>query len=95
VEKKISDITVSTSNSMKIGKDDTGQLWLPAQTEGDLIRSMSKGQVYFSRPPKLFARDDGKTEYGSLYNPYWQARLKSNSLFEQGASIVSASISWP
>jgi hypothetical protein len=94
VEKKISDITISTSNTMKIGKDDTGQLWLPPSAEGDLIRSMSKGQVYFSRPPKLFARDDGKTEYGSLYNPYWQARLRPNSLFEQGASIVSANFSW-
>jgi competence protein ComGC len=91
VEKDIKNITVSTSNSMKIGKDTSGALWLPAAPEGDVIRSMSKAHAYFSRPPKLFPRDDGKTEFGSLYNPYWQARLKPNSLLEQGASIVSAS----
>jgi hypothetical protein len=93
VEKDIKDITISTSNKMKIGKDDTGQLWMPAAPAGDVLRSLSKAHTYFSRPTKLFARDDGKTEYGSLYNPYWQARLRPNSLLEQGASLVSAS--WP
>ena len=39
----------------------------------------------------LFPRGDGKTEYGSLYNPYWQARLMPNNLLEQGASILTQS----
>ncbi|OGA24042.1 MAG: hypothetical protein A3I02_14805 [Betaproteobacteria bacterium RIFCSPLOWO2_02_FULL_67_26] len=92
VKKNISKITISTSTGLQIGKGTTGngQLWMPAATEGDEIRALSKAQTYFSRPPKLFARGDGKTEYGSLYNPYWQARLLPNSILEQGASIVSA-----
>ena len=95
VEKELKYITISTSTAMTIGKDDTGQLWMPAAAQDDKLRSMSKAHTYFSRPPKLFPRDDGKTEFGSLYNPYWQARLRSNSLLEQGVSLVSAALPWP
>lgn len=47
---------------------------------GDPTKSVaviSKGEVYFSRPNDLsyFKRGDGYTEYGSAFNPYWQARL--------------------
>jgi len=33
--------------------------------------------VYFERPVNLsyFSRRDGKREYGSTFNPYWQVRL--------------------
>jgi len=68
-------------------------LWLADGTQGNTIKALSKAQSYFARPPKLFARGDGKTEYGSLYSPYWQARLMHNNLLEQGASILSQS--WP
>lgn len=91
VEKPMSTISISSSPSMNIGGGDTGQLWLADGTEGNTIKALSKAQSYFARPKKLFARDDGKTEYGSLYSPYWQARLMPNSIIEQGASILSQS----
>jgi hypothetical protein len=92
VEKPMSKIAISSSPSMNIGGGDTGQLWLADGTQDNKIKALSKAQSYFSRPPKLFPRGDGKTEYGSLYNPYWQARLMPNSLLEQGASILSQSV---
>jgi len=52
------------------------------------MRSLTKAQIYFSRPPKLWSRGDGKTELGSLYSPYWQARLAPNSFIEQYASLT-------
>lgn len=91
VEKPMSTIAISSSPSMNIGGGDTGQLWLADGTEGNTIKALSKSQSYFARPKKLFARGDGKTEYGSLYSPYWQARLMPNNLLEQGASILSQS----
>ncbi|NKB38266.1 MAG: hypothetical protein GKR93_14065 [Gammaproteobacteria bacterium] len=40
---------------------------------------LSKSELYFSRPTDPLAthfhRGDGKTEVGSAFNPYWQARL--------------------
>jgi hypothetical protein len=38
---------------------------------------LSKSELYFSRPLDVshFARLDGQEEYGSAFNPYWQARL--------------------
>jgi hypothetical protein len=53
---------------------------------------MAKAQAYFNRPTDLFARGDGKTEYGSLYSPYWQAHLLPNSLLEQAASMLGANV---
>jgi hypothetical protein len=52
------------------------------------MRALSKAEAYFSRPTDLFPRGDGKTEYGSLYSPYWQARLLPSSLLEQTASLL-------
>ncbi len=36
------------------------------------MAAVSSGEVYFKRPTM---RDDGKTEYASLFNPYWDVRL--------------------
>ena len=52
------------------------------------MRALSKAEVYFSRPSKLWKRADGKAELGSLYSPYWQARLAPNGFLEQYASLV-------
>jgi hypothetical protein len=43
----------------------------PAFSEGAL-HAMSSAEVYFQRPG---ARRDGREEFPSLFNPYWQARL--------------------
>ena len=59
------------------------------------MRSLSKAQVYFSRPTtdsgldwfKRTIGSAGATELGSLYNPYWQARLVPNNFIEQYISM--------
>lgn len=87
--RKLAD-TIRTSTTMSIGGGTGGQLYLEDGTEGAHIKALSKAHAYFSRPKKLFPRAiDSKTEYGSLYSPYWQARLLPNSLLEQGASILT------
>ncbi|MEW6703853.1 MAG: pilus assembly protein TadG-related protein [Pseudomonadota bacterium] len=35
------------------------------------MAALARAQILFDRPP----RADGRTEYASLYNPYWQVRL--------------------
>lgn len=39
---------------------------------GGQIAALSRAQVFFDR---IAARADGKSELGSLYNPYWRVRL--------------------
>lgn len=77
------DNKIPSSNSMS-----GGQFTLTNGTQSGFMRSLTKAQIYFSRPPKLWARGDGKTELGSLYSPYWQARLAPNSFLEQYASLT-------
>lgn len=42
----------------------------------NVMSALATSQVYFERTSP---RADGKTELASLFNPYWQVRLKSNS----------------
>jgi hypothetical protein len=49
---------------------------------GDRLTSIAAAKVFFARPfdsrdrtAAVLFRKDGKHEYASLYNPYWQARL--------------------
>lgn len=76
------DSTIPTSNSVS-----SGQFTMTNGTQSGYMRSLSKAQVYFARPPKLWARGDAKTELGSLYSPYWQARLMPNTFIEQYTSL--------
>jgi hypothetical protein len=46
----------------------------------DALHALGSAEVYFQRPS---ARADGREEYPSLFNPYWQARLTSTSLAER------------
>jgi hypothetical protein len=73
---------IPTSNSIS-----GGQFTLTNGTQSGYMRALSKAEVYFSRPKKLWARGDGKTELGSLYSPYWQARLAPNGFAEQYISL--------
>ena len=52
--------------------------------KSNMMRVVSSSQAYFMRPHNTdhrarlnagFQRGDNKTEFASLYNPYWQARL--------------------
>jgi hypothetical protein len=82
--------TIATSNQapLNIGQGG-GDLYLPDGTADNQMKALSKAESYFARPTP---RSDGKTEYGSLYNPYWQAHLIPNNILEQGASILEASL---
>jgi len=48
--------------------------------------------VYFSRPSDILAehfnRLDGSTEYGSTYNPFWQARLVDTTIPERVIALL-------
>ncbi|MBL4621290.1 MAG: hypothetical protein JKY89_02730, partial [Immundisolibacteraceae bacterium] len=45
---------------------------------------------YFSRPNDLtyFQRRDGLQEFGSAFNPYWQARLVDTSYGERAMALL-------
>jgi len=68
---KTSEDILNTNNSRSTHLDNTLQ-------DGEMA-ALSKSEVYFSRPgdslARHFRRVDNKTEYGSTYNPFWQARL--------------------
>ena len=56
------------------------------------LAAISKAELYFSRPTDsavpYFHRGDGQTEYGSAFNPYWQARLLDTSYPERVMAIL-------
>ncbi|WP_269532040.1 pilus assembly protein TadG-related protein [Chitinimonas sp. BJYL2] len=74
-------------NSSKISK---GRFEMAPGKPGDTdaMKALSRAEVYFSRPSKLWEREDGKKEFASLYSPYWQARLTPNSFLEKYASMM-------
>lgn len=71
-----------------LGGRNGGQLQLDAAMRNDEISAIASSQVYFNRAPsyQLFQRlvpkgwnarptADNQLEHGSLFSPYWQARL--------------------
>jgi len=54
------------------------------------LGSIAKSEVYFSRPMDLsyFSRADDTEEYGSAFNPYWQARLVQTTNADRVLSIA-------
>ena len=48
---------------------------------GARLAALARAQVFFDR---IDARADGKTESGSLYNPYWRVRLVAPTLADRG-----------
>ena len=54
------------------------------------IGAIAKSEVYFKRPLDLsyFSRADGLDEYGSAFNPYWQARLVETTNADRMFSIA-------
>jgi competence protein ComGC len=65
-----------------------GNFQLGDGSSSNCMRAMAKAEAYFSRPSDLFARADNKTEYGSLYSPYWQARLVKTTPTDQALSMA-------
>ena len=65
-----------------------GNMDLGNAAVGSCMRAIAKAEAYFSRPNKLYARADNNQEYGSLYSPYWQARLIPTTASDQAASLI-------
>ncbi|MCH4293086.1 pilus assembly protein TadG-related protein [Shewanella sp. 3B26] len=71
---------VRTSARLSVGHTNTN----PALNEkmlGDRMSAMASASVFYSRPNDLssWLRRDKKTEYGNLYNPFWQPHLTDDS----------------
>lgn len=51
---------------------------------------ISKSEVYFRRPTDLsyFRRGDGQEEFGSTFNPYWNARLVETSHADRAVALL-------
>jgi len=52
----------------------------------DSMASLSTAEIYFKRPQPLYVGGSVKTEYGSLFNPYWQVRLKKTTTAKRMAA---------
>lgn len=82
---------VFTSNSPR----PTGQMRLVDDDEdsaaNDQIAAIAKSEVYFKRATDLsnFVRADGNEEYGSAFNPYWQARLTNTSEIDRLLTMLT------
>ena len=66
--------------------------------KSDVMRVVASSQAYFLRPTRTdhrarlngsYRRTDNKTEYASLYNPYWQARLVATPRVEVELSTTT------
>jgi hypothetical protein len=61
------------------------------------MAAIAKSEVYFARPDDLsyFRRQDDKIEQGSLFSPFWQARLvKTTDLDRFLALVLQQNIVW-
>lgn len=54
------------------------------------VAAIAKSEVYYSRPQDLtfFRREDGHVEYGSAFNPYWQARLVETTYADRTLGLL-------
>ena len=70
--------------------------------QGNQVAALGKAHVFFERPkaglsndwtaPAGLARPDGAKEYGSLFSPYWQARLTDYTKTEKAAMYTAMGI---
>lgn len=68
----------------------TGRFRLNNDYASNDVGVIAKSEVYFSRPNDLsyFRRADGKIEYGSGFNPYWQARLVDTTYLDRVMALA-------
>jgi hypothetical protein len=52
----------------------------------DALHAIGSAEIYFQRPA---ARADGREEYASLFNPYWQARLVATPATDRALTAAS------
>jgi hypothetical protein len=53
---------------------------------GQEAAAVARVEVFFERPDRGNDRHPGKTELGSLFNPYWQARLAPITAAQRAAA---------
>jgi hypothetical protein len=70
-----------TANTLNIG---VGRLRMTENLDKNELSSVAAAEVYFQRP---VPRADGKVEYPSLFNPYWQARLTEPTLAQRAEAL--------
>jgi hypothetical protein len=72
------------------GRAEHGCIRFTNAAGADQLSVMAKSEVYFSRPTDLgyFRRADGRIEYGSGFNPYWQARLVDTSYLDRVLALA-------
>lgn len=82
-----------TSSALKIGR---GRMQLKDEAHGGELRAMASAQVYFNRPHELngfqrsvWGKRDGKFEKGSLFSPYWQARLVETPMSDRTLLVAA------
>lgn len=93
-----------TTTSLKMGSTSTSVLGatnMPQAADAGRNTAFAKARVSFERPKKnsadftaksLWRSDDAK-EYGSLYSPYWQARLADLTVGEKTAMLAAVGLS--
>ncbi len=68
------------------------RLNLDNDLQDDELGTIARSEVYFSRPTDSLAahfnRLDDRTEYGSTYNPFWQARLVDTQISERVIALL-------
>jgi hypothetical protein len=62
------------------------------ETERDDVFAISTAQIYFMRP---VGRADGRREFPSLYNPYWQVRLAPSSRADRATAALAKGFADP
>jgi hypothetical protein len=68
----------------------TGRFQLTEKLARQQLSVLSKSEVQFKRPTDLsyYMRGDGQEEYGSTFNPYWQASLVETSHADRTAALL-------
>lgn len=66
-----------------------GRFQITEKMASDQLHVLAKSEVYFKRPSDLsyYLRQDGQEEYGSAFNPYWNARLVETSHADRAAAL--------
>jgi hypothetical protein len=55
----------------------------------DALHALGSAEIYFQRP---FDRADGRREFPSLFNPYWQSRLKTVPTADRALTAIDRGI---
>jgi hypothetical protein len=72
-----------------LGQVDGSMLDLSAPLAGEGLQALATAQVYFRRPVD---RNDGRREWPSLFNPYWQAQLVATPVTTRTLAAVGLGI---